>query len=215
MADIFNEIDEDIRRERYQKLWKTYGKFLILAIVIFFLGAAIYLAWNNYLDNLKKKEGEIFSNSMEMIEKKSWESASSNLYNLYNSSNSGYRALAKLQRASILLTNNKVEDALEIYKDLIEDGKSNVIYRDLARYLLVIHTFDYAKDSEIKKHLSYLLEKNNPWYYSASEIEGFRLIRLGKYKEAEGIFISLSNDIEAPSGIRMRSAEILTSLKHR
>ncbi len=215
MADIFNEIDEDIRRERYQKLWKTYGKFLIFAVVIFFLGAAVYITWNNYLESLKNKEGEIFSNSLEMIDKKSWDLASSNLYNLYSSSSSGYRALAKLQHASVLLQNKKADDAIEIYKNLVEDPKSDIIFRDLARYLIVIHTFDFEKDSEIAKHLSYLLDKDNPWYYSAMEIDGFRLIRLGKYKEAANVFVSLSDNTEAPSGIRMRSAEMLVNLKNR
>ena len=92
MSDIFNEIDEDIRRERYQKLWKTYGKFLILAIVVFFVFSAIYITWSNYLDNLRQREGEIFSNSLEMIENDSWETASLKLSNLYNSSTSGYRS---------------------------------------------------------------------------------------------------------------------------
>tara|TARA_Y100001970_G_scaffold279303_1_gene386399 strand:- start:813 stop:1460 length:648 start_codon:yes stop_codon:yes gene_type:complete len=215
LADIFNEIDEDIRRERYQKLWKTYGKFLIIAVIIFFLGAAIYVAWNNYLENLKKKEGDIFSHSLEMIDKESWDGASSNLYNLYISSTSGYRALAMLQHASVLIKNNKTNDAIEIYRDLVEDGKSDIIFRDLARYLIVIHTFDFAKDVEIKEQLSYLLDKENPWYYSASEIEGFRLIRQGKYNEAEDIFLSLSDDIETPSGIRIRSAEIIAKLRNR
>jgi hypothetical protein len=29
MANIFNEVDEDIRKERYKKLWSRYGKYLI------------------------------------------------------------------------------------------------------------------------------------------------------------------------------------------
>ena len=29
MVNIFNEVDEDIRKERYKKLWSTYGKYLI------------------------------------------------------------------------------------------------------------------------------------------------------------------------------------------
>ena len=112
MTDIFNEIDEDIRRERYQKLWKTYGKFLILTIVVFFVAVAVYIAWSNYLDNVRKNEGEIFSSSLEMIEKESWDTASLKLSNLYKSSSSGYRALSKLQHASILIKNNKIEDLL-------------------------------------------------------------------------------------------------------
>ena len=214
MSDIFNEIDEDIRRERYQKLWKTYGKFLILAVILFFVLAAIYITWTNYLDNLKQKEGEIFSSSLELIENESWESASLKLSNLYNSSSSGYRSLAKLQHASVLVKNNKIDEAIIIYRDLINDEKSNIIYRDLARYFVIIHTFDIAEDSEIIENLAYLLEEGNPWYYPARELEGFRLLKLGNYKESKGIFLSLSEDIEVPSGIRMRSAEMLTYLNN-
>ena len=29
MANIFNEVDEDIRKERYKKLWSSYGKYLL------------------------------------------------------------------------------------------------------------------------------------------------------------------------------------------
>mgnify|MGYP001297655060 CR=1 FL=1 len=214
MSDIFNEIDEDIRRERYQKLWKTYGKFLILAIVVFFVFCAIYITWSNYLDNLRQREGEIFSNSLEMIENDSWETASLKLSNLYNSSTSGYRSLAKLQHASILVKNNKLDEAIIIYMDLINDEKSNQIYRDLARYFIVIHSFDTAKDSELKENLSYLLNEGNPWYYSARELEGFRLLKLGNYIDSKAIFFSLSEDIEVPSGIRMRSAEMLLYLNN-
>ena len=69
-----------------------------------------------------------------MIENDSWETASLKLSNLYNSSTSGYRSLAKLQHASILVKNNKLDEAIIIYMDLINDEKSNQIYRDLARY---------------------------------------------------------------------------------
>ena len=197
MSDIFNEIDEDIRRERYQKLWKTYGKFLILAIVVFFVFSAIYITWSNYLDNLRQREGEIFSNSLEMIENDSWETASLKLSNLYNSSTSGYRSLAKLQHASILVKNNKLDEAIIIYMDLINDEKSNQIYRDLARYFIVIHSFDTAEDSELKENLSYLLNEGNPWYYSARELEGFRLLKLGNYIDSKAIFFSLSEKPKA------------------
>ena len=41
MANIFNEVDEDIRKERFQSLWNKYGKylvgFIILIIVVFSL----------------------------------------------------------------------------------------------------------------------------------------------------------------------------------
>ena len=53
MANIFNEVDEDIRKERYQNLWSKYGKyvigFLILIVIIFSLTQ--YLQSKNISDN--------------------------------------------------------------------------------------------------------------------------------------------------------------------
>ena len=55
MANIFNEVDEDIRKERYQNLWSKYGKyvigFLILIVIIFSLSQ--YLQSKNISDNKK------------------------------------------------------------------------------------------------------------------------------------------------------------------
>ena len=45
MSDIFNEVDEEVRRERLQALWKRYGN-LILAILI--LAVAAVGGWRGY-----------------------------------------------------------------------------------------------------------------------------------------------------------------------
>ena len=37
MTNIFNEIDEDIRKEKYQIIWKKYGKYLIALIILIVL----------------------------------------------------------------------------------------------------------------------------------------------------------------------------------
>ena len=42
MTDIFREVEEDVRRERVEKLWKAYGNYLIAALVLLFAGMAIY-----------------------------------------------------------------------------------------------------------------------------------------------------------------------------
>ena len=33
MSDIFREVEEDVRRERFEKLWKAYGNYAIAALV--------------------------------------------------------------------------------------------------------------------------------------------------------------------------------------
>ena len=31
MSDIFQEVEEDVRRERYEQIWKQYGNYILAA----------------------------------------------------------------------------------------------------------------------------------------------------------------------------------------
>ncbi len=45
MTDIFHEIEEDLRRERFRRLWDRYGLYLILLCVAVVAAAG---AWSGY-----------------------------------------------------------------------------------------------------------------------------------------------------------------------
>ena len=48
MGDIFREIDEELRQDRYERLWQSYGKYAIgigMALVAAVIG---WKAWQHY-----------------------------------------------------------------------------------------------------------------------------------------------------------------------
>ncbi len=45
MTDIFDEIDEDLRRERLSRLWNRFGIYVILFVVAVIAGTAAYSGW--------------------------------------------------------------------------------------------------------------------------------------------------------------------------
>ena len=45
MSDIFQEVDEEVRRERLKKLWDRYGNYVVAAAVVVVLAVA---AWRGY-----------------------------------------------------------------------------------------------------------------------------------------------------------------------
>ena len=45
MADIFQEVDEEVRREQLKKLWERYGNLIIAACVLVVVGVG---AWRGY-----------------------------------------------------------------------------------------------------------------------------------------------------------------------
>ena len=40
MSDIFHEVEEEVRREHYEKLWKKYGNYVIAVASVLVLGVA-------------------------------------------------------------------------------------------------------------------------------------------------------------------------------
>ena len=48
MSDIFQEVEEDVRRERYEQIWKKYGNYIIAAAAVVVLAVAGYQAWQRY-----------------------------------------------------------------------------------------------------------------------------------------------------------------------
>ncbi|MGA7040123.1 MAG: tetratricopeptide repeat protein, partial [Pseudolabrys sp.] len=45
MADIFHEVDEEVRREQLKKLWDRYSLYLIAAAILI---VAAIAAWRGY-----------------------------------------------------------------------------------------------------------------------------------------------------------------------
>ena len=48
MADIFKEVDEDLRRDNFEKLWKKYGFYFIGLAVTVVLAVAGVQGWRAY-----------------------------------------------------------------------------------------------------------------------------------------------------------------------
>ena len=64
MADIFNEIDEDLRRERAKKIWEKYGNLIIAAAVLVVLIVAGWRAYEYYMQQQAEAAGEKFQDAV-------------------------------------------------------------------------------------------------------------------------------------------------------
>ena len=42
MSDIFREVDEEIRHERYKRLWDRFGPYLIAVALLIVVGTAAF-----------------------------------------------------------------------------------------------------------------------------------------------------------------------------
>ena len=99
MADIFREVDEDIRQARYEKLWKRY-RWWLLGLVLALIGAvAAYVIIDERNESLRREEGLRFAAALSELEAGRPREAAGQFKALADDTDSGYLALARLRAA--------------------------------------------------------------------------------------------------------------------
>ena len=97
MSDIFREIQEDVRRERIEKLWKAYGVYAIAFLVLVFMGLGAWQLWQRH----EKAEAEKASVAFAAAQRITNPQAAANAFaDLTKGTPAGYRRLARLFTAS-------------------------------------------------------------------------------------------------------------------
>jgi hypothetical protein len=209
MANIFNEVDEDIRKERYQSLWNKYGKYVIslivLIIVIFSLSQ--YSKQKNITDN--KKLLDIYYSATEKIEINQYELANKSLEKVYNEKNKTLSALSGFKLTETLIQDNQKDKALLFLEEMYNNKSLEQIYRELALYKYVIINFENIQIKEIQDIANSITANKiilRPYF---QEIFGIKLLTLGNIEKANSIFTELSIDENTPFDLKVRLEKLI------
>jgi len=104
VSDIFQEVEEDVRRERYEQLWKKYGNVIIAAAVVLVLAVAGYQAWRTYDLSQRQKVSERYREASQAAESGNMVKAETDFAALSKDAPAGYATLSKLHLAGALNT---------------------------------------------------------------------------------------------------------------
>ena len=107
MADIFHEVDEEIRRERLRKLWERYSGLILIAAVALVAGIAGWRGYEYYQAQRAAESGAQFEAAMSLAEAGKLEEAAASFDKIAQTGTSSYRVLARLRAAAVTASANK------------------------------------------------------------------------------------------------------------
>ena len=210
--DLIREVDEDIRKERYQKLWNAYGKYVVGAMVAIVAITAGTVGWREYQASQRMEHGARFTAAQQLIADGSFLQAADAFAALAADAGSGYRALSLLQEAAARAQDGDRAGAVVVYDRIAADDGVDTRLRDIARLLAVLQLVNSGESGDLLGRLAPLTEADNPYRYSARELEALVQVKAGDTSAAKASFAALSDDATAPAGIRARAAEMLAAL---
>lgn len=214
MADesdvLFKEIEDDLRHDKANKLWATYGNYVIGAAVALVIGVASYQSWKSYDLNQRQAAGEAFTAAQKLVEEKKPEEALKAFESIANEGG-GYAVLARFRTAGLLNSNGDLAGAVANYQQLADDQDISSYYRDMAVVLgAFVELDDGAASGALVGRAGTLDNPLNPWRHSAREILGLSAFKNGDKTKASSYFKTIADDATAPQAIKSRASEMLT-----
>jgi hypothetical protein len=211
VADFIEEVDEDLRRDKYQRLWDRYGKYVVAAMVVLVLAVAGLVAWRDWQKSRRSEETRKVAEAVQLTRTDPKLGVDA-LASLGKSASTGVATLARLQEAAAAARQGDVPRALDVYDRIAADASVDALFRDLAVLLAAQYRADGPEAAAAALKLAPLTQESNPWRHPALETTAAIALGQGDRARARDIFRRLADDPTAPAGIRGRAAEMVAAL---
>ncbi|MCC7276606.1 MAG: tetratricopeptide repeat protein [Alphaproteobacteria bacterium] len=212
MADIFQEVDEELRRHRAVQLWRRYGIYVIGAAVVLVLATAAWTGWNHYRTQQRIEAGNRFTAGLLLANQGQLDEAGKLFSEVEGAPAAGFALLARFETAALKQRAGDRPGAIAIYDAIAADGKAPDSYREAALLLSVMQSADDGDPKALADRLAPIAADANPWRFMARELQAVLAHRAGDTARARTMLKALSDDAAAPAALRARAAEMSQAL---
>lgn len=210
MADIFQEVDEEVRREQLKKLWERYGTFIIAACVLLVVGVGAWRGYEWWEAKKAAENGAAFEQAVTLAESGKQQEAEAAFAKLAADGSAGYRVLARLREAAELARTDR-KASVAAYAEIAGNKSFGQVIQDLATlragYLLV----DSASYGDMRARLEPLTAPERTFRHSARELLALSAWKGGEMGAARQWTEAIMTDPHTPPALRSR-AEVLSEL---
>ncbi|MBR0756345.1 tetratricopeptide repeat protein [Bradyrhizobium jicamae] len=210
MSELFDEVDEEVRREQLKKLWDKYSILIIALAVLIVAGVGGWRGYQ-YLEAKKAAEaGAAFDRAAELSEQNKHAEAEAAFADLVAKAPSGYRILARLRLAGEVTTRD-AQAAAKLYDEIAADRSIPGPEQDLARVRAAQLLMETTTYPNMLQRLEPATAKDSTFRHTARELLALSAWRANDTTAARQWLDVIANDGDTPPGIRQR-AEALQAL---
>ena len=213
MADLFQEIDDELRQDKASRLWRVYGKYVVATAIVIIISVGGYKFWQQKQLDDGEKASIAYEAALARSASGDHKGAIDQLNEEEIGTVAGYAALSQMQKANLAMKINDFEAALLTFKEIAEHDTYPQSVKEWASFRYVAVRVEKQIDSNASADLDSLIATDSPWRFLAKEIKAIKEIETGNKSGAKAIFSELADDENAPERLRVRVAEFLKILQ--
>jgi hypothetical protein len=210
VSELFDEVDEDVRRDQLKKLWDEYSIYIVAGA---FLIIAAVGGWRGYqyLEAKKAAEaGAAFDKASELADQNKHAEAESAFTDLAAKAPSGYRMLARL-RAAAEVAQRDPQAAVKLYDVMAADRSISASEQDLAKVRAAALLLESSSYPNMLARLEPAAAPGATFRHTARELLALSAWRVSDTAAARQWLDMIANDGDTPPSLRSR-AEALQAL---
>ena len=215
VADIFKEVDEDVRRDKYMVLWLRYRWLILGVTATLIVGTGAYTVWHDWQANQRLARGERFEAAVSLAERGGHDAAARAFAGFAEDAGAGYATLARLREAAARAAAGDGAGAVAIYDSIAETGAGIAAVGELVGVLAARTLLDDGLVAEAEKRLRPVAAVPGAWQHLARELLGVAALQAGRLDEARTAFATLAEEAGVPGGVKERAGELLAALGGR
>ena len=204
---LMREVDEDVRRDKFDEAWKKYRVLILGTAISIVLVVAANSIWKSHVQTTRNAASDLYAATLTKSEidgadiNALWSESRSDL-------NEGYIELSYLQEAAAMLKAGKYDEALVVYNTLASQSSSDESMRELALLLASRIEYQQGKYAQARGRLITLSGADNMWSYSANETLALIDIAEGNLKQAIIKLSYIAEGKSAPAALQKRAEEL-------
>jgi hypothetical protein len=209
---LSREIDEELRREKLEKLWEQYGTYVLGAAAALVLAVGGYQLYDQRKKTFAAENGARYDAAVTLLEQSKTDEAQKALSEVLASGHAGYASLAQLQLAGIHLKANRPQDALAVFEALATSPSADADIKTFALLQAAALRLGQADFTELQNRLKPVAEGSTAWRFQARELLGTAAFKAGKFDDARAQLTPLLADPETPRAALDRIQLILAAM---
>ncbi|MCM2473057.1 tetratricopeptide repeat protein [Rhizobium sp. CG5] len=209
---FIREVNEELRSEQMQSVWKRFGLIIIGVAVLIVVGTAAYRGYEYWHEGRASVSGDRFLTALKLANEGKSEDALAVLAVLEKEGHGAYPVLARLRAATVMAEKGDTSGAIAAFSAIGKDTSVMDVVRSVARMRAAWLLIDTGTYEQVSAEVESMATPLNALRHSAREALGLSAYKAGDMVRAREWFEQITEDAEAPRNVATRAQALLDNI---
>ena len=207
MSDIFQEVDEEVRRDKALEFWTQYQNYILAAAIVVVLATGGYRFWQYRETQAREAAGAAFQTALRLDASGKPDEALAALDKLQREAPRGYANLSRFVEAGLTLKKD-AKAGVTAYDALAADGSLDSLLRDTAKLRAALARLNIGETDAARAALDQLAT-TSPFRSTAALALASLAIAAKDWPGANKRLEQVMGDAQAPQADRQTAQGLL------